>query len=110
MLAKIQMELNEFVLLAKNCFGDKLKGILVYGSYARGDYTEGSDIDVLILVDISEAMIKQSENQIYDGAFDLELKYGKVFSPIIKNQDFFEYWADDLPFYRNIKKEGVKVA
>ena len=82
----------------------------MYGSYARGDYTENSDIDILILVDISETKIKQSENQIYDGAFDLELKYGKVLSPIIKNQDFFEYWADALPFYRTIKKEGVKVA
>ena len=43
-------------------------------------------------------------------AFELELKYGKVLSPIIKNQDFFDYWSDTLPFYRNIVKEGVKVA
>lgn len=42
--------------------------------------------------------------------YDLELKYGKVISPVIKNQQFFEYWSDTLPFYRNIVKEGIRVA
>ena len=64
----------------------------------------------MVLVALPEAEIKKSENGIYDGAFDLELKYGKVLSPVIKNQDFFEYWSDTLPFYRNVKIEGVKVA
>lgn len=42
----------------------------------------------MILVTLSENQIKQSENHIYDDAFDLELKYGKVLSPVIKNQEF----------------------
>lgn len=64
----------------------------------------------MILVSLSDEEIKKVENGIFDCAFDLELKYGKVLSPIIKNQEFFEYWSDTLPFYRNIKTEGVKVA
>lgn len=106
----IQNELDEFVTLVKECFGESLKSVIVYGSYARGDYNENSDIDIMILVTLPESQIKQSENRIYDDAFDLELKYGKVLSPVIKNQDFFEYWSDTLPFYRNIKTEGVQVA
>lgn len=42
----------------------------------------------MILVTLPDRQIKQSENRIYDDAFDLELKYGKVLSPVIKNQDF----------------------
>lgn len=110
MLQGIQTELEEFITMAKECFGEKLKSIIVYGSYARGDYNEHSDIDIMILVTLSEAEIKQVENSIYDSAFDLELKYGKVLSPVVKNQEFFEYWSDTLPFYRNVKKEGVKIA
>ncbi len=106
----IKNELDEFVALVKECFGESLKSVIVYGSYARGDYNENSDIDVMILVALSESQIKQSENRIYDNAFDLELKYGKILSPVIKNQDFFEYWSDTLPFYRNVKTEGVQVA
>lgn len=110
MLHGVKMELDEFISIVKDAFGDDLKSIIVYGSYARGDFDDNSDIDVMILVTLSEDEIKQVENNIYDSAFDLELKYGKVLSPIIKNQSFFEYWSDTLPFYRNVKTEGVKVA
>ncbi len=106
----IQTELSEFILFVKRCFGESLRSVIVYGSYARGDYDEDSDIDIMILVASMEEEIKQLENNIYDAAFDLELKYGKVLSPVIKNHEFFEYWSDTLPFYRNIKTEGVKVA
>lgn len=107
---EIQEELDEFISLLKNRFGDDLKSVIVYGSYARGDYSENSDIDIMVLVALPDNLIRQTENDVYDGAYDLELKYGKVLSPIIKNQDFFEYWAGTLPFYRNVKNEGVKVA
>ncbi len=107
---EIHEELDEFILLLKDRFGDDLKSVIVYGSYARGDYNENSDIDIMVLVALPDNLIRQTENDVYDGAYDLELKYGKVLSPIIKNQDFFEYWSETLPFYRNVKNEGVKVA
>jgi predicted nucleotidyltransferase len=105
----IQKELGEFIYMVKEILGEQLRDIIVYGSYARGDFNETSDIDIMILVGLNDAEIKQLENTIYDDAFDLELKYGKSISPILKNQDFFEYWSDTLPFYRNIKAEGVRV-
>lgn len=106
----LNMQMDEFVQSVKGCLGSELKSILIYGSYARGDFNASSDIDVMILVGLPEEEIKKCENTIYDNAFELELKYGKVLSPIIKNQDFFEYWSDTLPFYRNVKREGVKIA
>ena len=110
MFPTIQDEVREFVTLVRACFGESLAKVILYGSYARGDYNDQSDIDVMVLVALPDSEIKQSENRIYDGAFELELKYGKVLSPVIRNQNMFEYWSDTLPFYQNIRTEGVEIA
>ena len=49
------------------------------------------------------------ENQVYDLAFDIEMDTGVDISPIIKNEEQYEYWLDTLPFYKNIHEEGVIV-
>ncbi|MFR5453231.1 MAG: nucleotidyltransferase domain-containing protein [Anaerostipes hadrus] len=53
--------------------GSKLTKVIVYGSYARGDYNSSSDVDVMILVKMSDNEIKKIENQVYDLAFDIEM-------------------------------------
>ena len=87
--------------------GSKLTKVIVYGSYARGDYNSSSDVDVMILVKMSDNEIKKIENQVYDLAFDIEMDTGVDISPIIKNEEQYEYWLDTLPFYKNIHEEGV---
>lgn len=103
-------ELREFIQELSKLLGNGFEKAILYGSYARGDYNENSDIDIMILVNLSDKQILQFENQIFDLAFEIELKYGKTISPIIKNIDQFEYWSDALPFYRNVLEEGVDVA
>lgn len=103
-------ELREFIQEVSTLLGNGFEKAILYGSYARGDYNENSDIDIMILVNLSDKQILQYENQIFDLAFEIELKYGKTISPIIKNIDQFEYWSDALPFYRNVLEEGVNVA
>ena len=44
-----------------------------------------------------------------DLAFDYELEYGVVISPLVKNEEHFKKWSETLPFYRNVKQEGVTV-
>ena len=102
--------LTNFTDGVRQILGKSLVKIVLYGSYARGDASNQSDIDVMILVDLSDKQIKLVENQIYDLAFDIELETGKDISPIIKNIHQYEYWQEDLPFYRNIRDEGVTVA
>ena len=102
--------IEEFMLQVHKSIQDHLCESIIYGSYARGDFNENSDIDIMILVNAEDAQIKKYEDELCDRAFDMELAYGIVISPIVKNQVFFEYWSDTLPFYRNIKREGIKVA
>ena len=99
-----------FVQGTKKILKNNLSKLIVYGSYARGDYKENSDIDVMILTPLSKEEIEQVENSIFDLAFDLELESGIVdISVVIKNENQFNYWLGALPFYDNVEKEGIVI-
>ncbi len=100
----------KFTQELKKILGSSLSKVIVYGSYARGDYRDNSDVDIMILVKMSDDEIREVKNEIYDLAFDFELSTGIDISPIIKNEDQYEYWVDTLPFYRNVRDEGVVVS
>lgn len=103
---RIHNIIYQFSQQLKDIMGSKLIKVIVYGSYARGDYNSSSDVDVMILVKMSDNEIKKIENQVYDLAFDIEMDTGVDISPIIKNEEQYEYWLDTLPFYKNIHEEG----
>ena len=106
----IRVIVYQFSEDVKRILGDKLTKIIVYGYYARGDYRENSDVDIMILTKLSEEEIRAVKNDIYDLAFEVEMSTGIELSPIIKNEEQYEYWVDTLPFYRNVRDEGVVVA
>lgn len=81
----------------------------MYGSYARGDYRENSDLDVMILTTLTEDEIEQKESEVYNLAFDFQIEYGIDISVIVKNEEHFNYWLGALPFYNNVQKEGVVI-
>lgn len=99
----------QFSVQLRQLLGDKLSKVILYGSYARGDYQKYSDVDIMILVKMSDKDIKKIENSVYDLAFDIELETGVNLSPIIKDENQYEYWVDTLPFYRNVRDEGIEV-
>lgn len=99
----------EFSLQLRDLLGSRLSKVILYGSYARGDNHDHSDVDVMILVKMTDAEIKRIENDVYDMAFEIEIETGIDISPIIKNEEQYEYWVDTLPFYRNVRDEGVVI-
>ena len=102
--------MQEFAKSVRKMLNNSLDSVIVYGSYARGDYSELSDIDVMLLVSLGEEDIKKISDQISDLAFDFMMKYGVDISPVITNVDHFNYWVDNLPFYRNVRDEGVRLS
>lgn len=89
--------------------GNRLKKIILYGSYARGDFNKNSDIDIMILTDCNESEIEYYRDLISDAAFDIELEKAVRLSPIIKNIDKYNTRVNFIPFYINVQKEGVVV-
>ena len=102
--------MQDFAKSVRKMLDNSLDSVIVYGSYARGDYSELSDIDVMLLVSLGEEDIKKISDQISDLAFDFMMKYGVDISPVITNVDHFNYWVDNLPFYRNVRDEGVRLS
>lgn len=107
---KVRNIVYQFSQQMKSLFGSHLVQVILYGSYARGDYRDNSDVDVMILVDLPEDKIKKIENDVYDIAFEIEMDTGIDISPVIKSNAQYEYWADVLPYYRNVREEGVVVS
>ncbi len=104
---QIRKSIEEFLKGANEMFGDRAKKIILYGSYARGDFNKSSDIDIMILTDFTDKEIVEYSEKIWDFAYDIELENDVLISPLIKNIDKFNYWLEALPFYMNIQKEGV---
>ena len=78
--------------------------LILYGSYARGDYRDDSDIDILVLVD-KDKITFQDETKITYPLFEIEFKTGTMISPMVYSR---KAWANHkiTPFYENVNKEG----
>lgn len=93
----------------KDIYGTYLRKIVLYGSYARGEQTKGSDLDVMVLLDMEKGKIKKYSEQVLDLSVDLTTRYGVVVSIQEHNIDFFNNWVDTLPFFSNVDREGVEL-
>lgn len=102
--------IEQFAKDVRAVFKDSLYQIILYGSYARGDYRDNSDIDIMILTSLSEQEIKGIENTIYDIAYEYQLSDEVMISVNIKNVEHFNYWLGALPYYDNVRKEGIVLA
>lgn len=88
---------------------DKLRisKIILYGSYARGDADDGSDIDIMVLCNDSQEKANAYAMDIFRRADQVAFENDILIQTNVKNEEFFNHWVDDLPYYYNIKHEGV---
>lgn len=85
-------------------YPSSLKDVILFGSVARGTATEESDIDIAVLLDSDSDY--QHDSLLYL-VTDLNLEYDVVISIITIDNNKFNEWCNVLPFYRNVKNEGV---
>lgn len=105
----VQNIVTLFAKEVKRVLGKNMDKVIVYGSYARGDDDEHSDLDIMVLASCPEEDIKPFEYELYDVAFDFFMEYGIEISVIVKNKEHFNYWLGALPFYDNVEREGVVI-
>lgn len=106
----LKVLLKEVVALYRNMYKKDLCDVYLYGSYARGDYTGESDIDIVAIVKGERKQLQEQLKQIWDAASELELDYEVVISPTVIPYNEFENYKDILPYYKNILQEGVKLS
>lgn len=90
-------------------FEGKLEGVILYGSYARGDYNNESDIDIMALVDLEKNELAKYRRITSEFANDIDLKYDVLLSIKLQDKFTFEKYRDALPYYMNVIKEGVEI-
>lgn len=100
-LLKILREVKEKL---EEILGDDLVEVILFGSYARGEAREDSDVDVLVVV--KKLPDREEEWEIGELMTDLVLRYGVVFS-IITYPQKPEMFQD--PLIMAVAKDGVRV-
>lgn len=101
--------LGQYVEEVRKIYGKYLKSVILYGSYARGDFSPNSDIDIMILVDLTDIEIKDFRHQLSGITYDFNEKYDIDIKPIAKSNAHFKKWLEAYPFYTNVQKEGVEL-
>ena len=107
----ISNAIEEFIKGVNEILKNRVKKIILYGSYARGDYNKSSDIDIMILTDLSDDEIDEYREKILDCAYDIEWdnNFDICLSPLLKNIDKYNKRINVIPFYMNVQREGVVV-
>ena len=85
-------------------YGERLRGVYLYGSYARGDYDAESDFDVLAVLD-DFASYAEEVDRAAELTAALSLQYGVSISEVFVREQ--EWRTGDSPFLRNVREEAV---
>ena len=90
----------------KQFYGERLKYIVLYGSYARGSFNDESDIDLLIVLESMKSTVAEIGN-LTSLKLDLMLESEKYISTSPVTQ--YNYEHSQMPFYKNVRREGVRL-
>lgn len=86
-------------------YGPILDRIVLYGSYARGEETAESDVDIALM--LKDSVSSQIHDRMTDIVVDYELAQGVTLSVVSIDCSNYMNWNKTLPFYKNIEKEGI---
>jgi len=98
---KYQKAVDEFVRRALEKYRDRIENIILFGSVARREAKEDSDIDILVVGDVSL-------EELVDLTIPILLEYGELISAKDMKKDYFEFLIrEEYSLIRNVLKEGV---
>lgn len=97
--------LEELKAEMKEKLGDKLVGLLLFGSYSRGDFSASSDVDPVILAD--GELSRAERDRIDDLIAVYSLSHDVVISAIVYPSKTFQEYS--TPFLLSVKEDGIAI-
>ncbi|MEZ4888565.1 MAG: nucleotidyltransferase domain-containing protein [Chitinophagales bacterium] len=101
----IQPILTDLKQSLQTLYGERLASLILFGSYARNEAREDSDIDILMVLNDDEIAPFTEIDKISDITFQLLLDKGKVIQVVPTNKDKYEHQLN--PLYIQIRKQGI---
>lgn len=88
-------------------YGERLAKVILYGSYARGDFHEESDMDFLVVLKDEEIEVGREVVNLSMALSPLNLTYGIIISKHPTTAR--EYLNSPFTFYQNVRREGIEL-
>ena len=106
MSKRVRKLLKEFKTNVTSIYGEQLKAVYLYGSYARGENVDGSDLDIVVILNDFQRRAAEIR-RTSDLVGDLSLDYEITVSPLFMREKKWE--TNKFALLRNIKAEGVSL-
>ncbi len=104
---RIEPIVREFKQALQTLYGERLREVVLFGSYARGDYDEESDIDLMVILNDETVDTIAEVFRLAEITSDFILKYGYAISPLPVTNG--KYRSSVMPVYREVRREGLFV-
>ncbi len=101
----IKLILNELKTELRNLYGDRLSQVILFGSHARGDFHDDSDIDILILLKDETISCYQEIRRMSPLVTDLNLSHNILLSVLPDTEGRYE--KSQIPIFQEIKRDGI---
>jgi len=101
---EIRRVLEEFRKKVGKLYGERLRDVILYGSWARGEATEESDLDLLIVLE-GEVIPGREIDRMIDIITEINLKYAVLVSVYPISEE--DYHKVNSPLIINVRREGL---
>ena len=107
-LSSTELEaIEKYIHRASDCYGNNLGQVILFGSRARGEGNEESDIDIAVIIATGDRHVRR---ELLDLATEIWLETGIKISPLILSSEEFETLSRmGMGIIATIQKEGIKL-
>ncbi len=102
---KLMRALGKMCSELHDVFGESMYKVVLYGSYARGEQSPESDVDIALILNGINS--ENTHDRMVDIVVDYELDLAVTLSVVPIELGQYLEWKNTLPFYKNIDKEGI---
>ena len=106
---QLNIIMNTFIAECKALFGDMLSDVRLFGSYARGDDSAESDVDIMVILDMSDNEVRKCLDSVCHIASELDLIYHTSIMPVLQSKSEYELRKYSYGFYKNVETEGISM-
>lgn len=101
----VAQALDRFTRELRRRFGDRVVAVRLFGSVARGEAHETSDVDVAVVLEQADF---QTRREVIDLATDAGLPYDLRISPTVFDRETYELWRrQERPLVMDVERDGV---